>query len=100
MGGCRLPRQAQGEDWSWRVPITFWRACDLHSLGTGSLQVFPKAMEKQRDSSLNTLVKDGGKMEGICFCPCLLPVVEAGRRPVLRHLEITILRKTNLFYSR
>lgn len=34
--------------------------CDLLSLGAGSLQVFPKVREKQRDCSLNTSVKDTG----------------------------------------
>lgn len=62
--------------------------CDLHSLGTGSLQVFPKVREKQRDRSLNMSVKDGEKM-GVW--PCLLPLVEAGGGSELRQLENTIL---------
>lgn len=76
-----------------------WGTSNLSFLGTWSLQVFPKAMEKQKEDNLNTSGKDGEKMGGVFFWPCLLSLVEAGRIPVLRHLEIRILLKNYLIYS-
>lgn len=62
------------------------------------MSVFPKAVEKQKENNLNMSEKDGKKLGGI-FWLCLLSLVEAGRGPVLRHLEIMILLKNYLIYN-
>lgn len=99
-GWLQTPQAGSGGGLELESAYRFLEGLWSSFLGHRILASLSKGHGKQRDSSLNTLVKDGGKMEGICFCPCLLPVVEAGRGPVLRHLEITILRKTDLFYCR
>lgn len=76
-----------------------WGTSDLNSLGTWSLQVFPRALEKQKENNLNSSEKDGEKIGGIFFWPCLLSLVEAGRGPDLRHLETMILLKKCLINS-
>lgn len=93
-GWLQAPPAGSGGGMELESAYHFWGVCYLHSLGTGSLQVFPKARERQSDSSLDTSMKDGEKMGGRFLLTLPAPFGRAGRGAALRYVVITILLKT------